>query len=187
VGFYEIIFDGHRAKFGSGSFVSMKKLKNSYIVLFISMGLVSCLPEANYPIEPVIKFIAFDISEDNTAVLSIEFTDGDGDLGLNSSDILPPFCSTCDHHFNLMCEYDELRDGEWTHIPLVPAQGQVPFYYRVPRVNPSGSNPALKGVIEIAMNTWSLQSEYDTLRYRITLEDRGLNLSNEDTTIVILK
>tara|TARA_B100000780_G_C21123109_1_gene455131 strand:+ start:565 stop:1062 length:498 start_codon:yes stop_codon:yes gene_type:complete len=165
----------------------MKKLKNSYIVLFISMGLVSCLPEANYPIEPVIKFIAFDISEDNTAVLSIEFTDGDGDLGLNSSDILPPFCSTCDHHFNLMCEYDELRDGEWTHIPLVPAQGQVPFYYRVPRVNPSGSNPALKGVIEIAMNTWSLQSEYDTLRYRITLEDRGLNLSNEDTTIVILK
>lgn len=165
----------------------MKKLKNSYIVLFISMGLVSCLPEANYPIEPVIKFITFDISEDNTAVLSIEFTDGDGDLGLNSSDILPPFCSTCDHHFNLMCEYDELRDGEWTHIPLVPAQGQVPFYYRVPRVNPSGSNPALKGVIEIAMNTWSLQSEYDTLRYRITLEDRGLNLSNEDTTIVILK
>lgn len=151
------------------------------------MGLVSCLPEANYPIEPVIKFIAFDISENNTAVLSIEFTDGDGDLGLNSSDILPPFCSTCDHHFNLMCEYDELRDGEWTHIPLVPAQGQVPFYYRVPRVNPSGSNPALKGVIEIAMNTWSLQSEYDTLRYRITLEDRGLNLSNEDTTIVILK
>lgn len=151
------------------------------------MGLVSCLPEANYPIEPVIKFITFDISEDNTAVLSIEFTDGDGDLGLNSSDILPPFCSTCDHHFNLMCEYDELRDGEWTHIPLVPAQGQVPFYYRVPRVNPSGSNPALKGVIEIAMNTWSLQSEYDTLRYRITLEDRGLNLSNEDTTIVILK
>ncbi len=187
MGFYEIIFDGHRAKFGSGSFVSMKKLKNSYIVLFISMGLVSCLPEANYPIEPVIKFIAFDISENNTAVLSIEFTDGDGDLGLNSSDILPPFCSTCDHHFNLMCEYDELRDGEWTHIPLVPAQGQVPFYYRVPRVNPSGSNPALKGVIEIAMNTWSLQSEYDTLRYRITLEDRGLNLSNEDTTIVILK
>jgi len=165
----------------------MKKLKNSYIVLFISMGLVSCLPEANYPIEPVIKFIAFDISDDNTAVLSIEFTDGDGDLGLNSSDILPPFCSTCDHHFNLMCEYDELRDGEWTHIPLVPAQGQVPFYYRVPRVNPSGSNPALKGVIEIAMNTWNLQSEYDTLRYRITLEDRGLNLSNEDTTIVILK
>ncbi len=86
-----------------------------------------------------------------------------------------------------MCEYDELRDGEWTHIPLVPAQGQVPFYYRVPRVNPSGSNPALKGVIEIAMNTWSLQSEYDTLRFRITLEDRDLNLSNEETTSLIIK
>jgi len=63
----------------------------------------------------------------------------------------------------------------------------VPFYYRVPRVNPSGSNPALKGIIEIAMNTWSLQSDYDTLRFRISLEDRDLNLSNEETTIMILK
>ena len=165
----------------------MKKFKNSSIVLFITLVFTSCLPEPNYPIEPAIKFLAFDISEDNSAVLSIEFTDGDGNLGLNSSDIFPPFCSTCEHHFNLMCEYDELRDGEWTHIPLVPAQGQVPFYYRVPRVNPAGSNQALKGVIEIAMNTWSLQSVYDTLRFRITLEDRDLNLSNEETTIMILK
>ena len=165
----------------------MKKFKNSSIVLFISIVFTSCLPEPNYPIEPAIRFLAFDISEDNSAVLSIEFTDGDGNLGLNSSDIFPPFCSTCEHHFNLMCEYDELRNGEWTHIPLIPAQGQVPFYYRVPRVNPAGSNQALKGVIEIAMNTWSLQSVYDTLRFRITLEDRDLNLSNEETTFMILK
>jgi|TARA_B110000908_G_scaffold158778_1_gene200280 hypothetical protein len=165
----------------------MKKMKNSSIIILVSLSLTNCLPEPNYPNEPEINFLSFDISEDNSAVLSIEFTDGDGNLGLNSSDTLPPHCSTCDHHFNLMCEYDELRNGNWTHIPLNPAQGQVPFYYRVPRVTPSGSVPALNGVIEIAMNTWSLQSDYDTLRFRLSLEDRDLNISNQDTTSIIIK
>ena len=63
----------------------------------------------------------------------------------------------------------------------------MPFYYRVPRVEPTGTNPALSGVIEIDMNTWNLQNNYDTLRFRFVLEDRSLNLSNEDTTHIILK
>ena len=77
--------------------------------------------------------------------------------------------------------------GIWTHIELNPLEGQVPFYYRIPRVEPTGTNPALSGVIEIDMKTWSLQSDYDTLRFRMVLEDRALNLSNEDTTHVIVK
>tara|TARA_B100000768_G_C11259869_1_gene368264 strand:+ start:1079 stop:1591 length:513 start_codon:yes stop_codon:yes gene_type:complete len=156
-------------------------------VLFASFGLSGCIPDPNYPIEPEIEFLSFVVDESENAVLSIHFTDGDGDLGLNQSDTLAPYCSTCEHHFNLKCEYDELRNGEWTHIPLIPAQGQVPFYYRVPRVEPSGTHPALNGTIEIAMNTWYLQSEFDTLRFRMTLEDRDLNISNPDTTRLIVK
>ena len=55
-------------------------------------------------------------------------------------------------------------------LELNPNEGQVPFYYRVPRAVPSGTNAAINGVVEIAMNTWSLQSDYDTLRFRITIE-----------------
>ena len=38
--------------------------------------------------------------------------------GLNSGDTLAPFCTSCEHYYNLKCEYDELRDGGWTHIEL---------------------------------------------------------------------
>ena len=170
----------------------MKNFNFSSLTLLIcaflaSFTLSSCIPDPNYPIEPEIEFLSFIVDENENATMSIHFTDGDGDLGLNQSDTLSPFCSTCEHHFNLKCEYDELRNGEWTHIPLLPTQGQVPFYYRVPRVEPSGTHPALNGVIEIAMNTWSLQSDYDSLRFRITLEDRSLNISNIDTTRLIIK
>jgi len=155
----------------------------------------ACKKRESFSDIPYLEFRHYELKDSVDALgnitklceLHIYFTDGDGDLGLNQSDILPPFCSTCEHHFNLKCEYDELRNGEWTHIPLLPAQGQVPFYYRVPRVEPSGTHPALNGVIEIAMNTWYLQSDYDSLRFRITLEDRSLNISNIDTTRLIIK
>ena len=151
------------------------------------LALTGCLEDVSFPDEPQIEFMSFIVDEADNAVLSFSVTDGDGDLGLNSDDIAPPFCPSCEHYYNLKCEYDELRDGVWTHIELNPQEGQVPFYYRVPRANPSGTNQAIDGVIEVAMNTWHLNSAYDTLRFRITIEDRSLNLSNEDTTSVIVK
>ena len=151
------------------------------------LALTGCLEDVSFPDEPQIEFMSFIVDETDNAVLSFSVTDGDGDLGLNSDDIAHPFCPSCEHYYNLKCEYDELRDGVWTHIELNPQEGQVPFYYRVPRANPSGTNQAIDGVIEVAMNTWHLNSSYDTLRFRMTIEDRSLNLSNEDTTSVIVK
>ena len=154
------------------------------VIAYTSTG---CLEEVNYPDEPVVEFLSFIIDETDGAVLSFNVVDGDGDLGLNSDDILEPFCPNCEHYYNLKCEYDELRDGVWTHIELNPEEGQVPFYYRVPRANPTGTNQAINAVVEVDMQTWHLQSSYDTLRFRITMEDRSLNLSTPDTTTLIIK
>jgi hypothetical protein len=70
---------------------------------------------------------------------------------------------------------------------LDPEAGQIPFYYRVPPAVPTGDNPALNGTIAIDMNSWSLVSPFDSLRFRITLFDRSLNESNEAFTNVVVK
>ena len=114
--------------------------------------------------------------------LVIGFTDGDGNVGLGQADTLAPFCPTCEHHQNLKCEYQEWRDTAWVEIGLNPDAGQIPFYYRVPPVAPTGQNPAQNGTISIDMNSWFLNSPYDSMRFRITLYDRDLNASNEAFT-----
>jgi len=152
------------------------------------LGLSRCLPEPNLPDNPLIEFQSFELNPDGSRELVIGFTDGDGDVGLAQGDTLPPnFCAACEFHYNLKCEYQELQDGQWVQINLDPDAGQIPFYYRVPPAIPTGDNPALNGTIAIAMNSWSLTSAYDSLRFQITLFDRSLNESNTVFTNMVLK
>lgn len=150
-------------------------------------GFVGCLPEPQYPLQPVIGFVSMELMENGGRELVLSFTDGDGDIGLGQGDTLPPFCAACAHHQNLKLEYEELRDGVWTPISLNPASGQVPFYYRVPRVTPTGQSPALQGTIALDMPAWYLSSSYDTLRFQVTLWDRSLNASNTLITPALRK
>ena len=153
-------------------------MKQGIVFLAVCMALVSCLPEVNYPPEPVIAFQKLDTSSDPTKMY-IDFTDGDGNIGLDQSDTLAPYCpDTCIYYYNLFLEYYELQSGAWTHIPLDPELGQIPFYYRIPRVEPSGQNPALNGEIKIDMPSYYLISNFDTCRFEIHLVDRAFNESN---------
>ena len=153
-----------------------------------AFGLQSCLPEPNLPDNPLIEFHSFELGASGGRELIIGFTDGDGDVGLAQWDTLSPdFCAVCPYHYNLQCEYQEWQNGEWVEINLDPEAAQIPFYYRVPPAVPTGDNPALNDTIAIDMNSWSLVSPFDSLRFRITLFDRSLNESNEAFTNVVVK
>lgn len=165
-----------------------RKYLITLIAIFAVFGLQSCLEEVTYPDEPRIGFERFTEFTDNTAELVISFTDGDGNVGLDQGDTLDPYCpDECEFYYNLFLEYYELRDGEWTHIELDPQAGQIPFYYRVPRVEPTGQNPALNGEIKLDMPFYYLVSDYDTVRFEITLVDRALNISNMVRSRTFLK
>lgn len=165
--------------------------RGGYIRFFLFSAIagwgMGCLEVESYPDEPAIAFNAFTV-EGGRGSLIIDFTDGDGDIGLDDDDTTGVFCpDTCRFHYNLFCEYYELQNGAWVHIPLDPELLQVPFWYRVPRVRPSGQNPALNGEIKIDMPTYFLPSAFDTCRFEIQLYDRALRGSNKIVTPEIVK
>ena len=166
----------------------MKYLQFIFVFVLFAFAMASCLEDKSFPPEPEITFRSFEV-EGTGAVLSIDFTDGDGDIGLDQSDTTGVNCpDTCRYYYNLFCEYYELQNGTWTHIPLDPALGQIPFYYRVPNVSPSGQNPALNGIIEIDMPSYYLiGTGFDTCRFEVTLADRMINESNTVRTRTFLK
>jgi hypothetical protein len=142
------------------------------------VGAMGCLPDPNYPDEPTLSFERLDARSDGTATLVLRFTDGDGNVGLTQADTLPPFCATCEHHFNLVGEYQEWVGAEWVVPTLL-----IPYAYRVPVAVPTGSSPALDGTIEVELTSWYLLgTEADSVRFSWTLWDRDLNPSNEAIT-----
>lgn len=132
-----------------------------------------CLKPEKFPAEPRIEFKAFEQFGDS-ASLVISFTDGDGDIGLDASDTQAPFDTASTYYFNLFLEYYELRNGEWVQPPLL-----LPYYYRVPRITPTGQNKALEGEIAVALKPWPINvPQFDTIRFSVMMVDRALNESN---------
>jgi hypothetical protein len=154
-------------------------MKNySKIGLFFVLGGVltfgSCLKPEEFPPTPEIEYVSF-VAMQDSANLTISFTDGDGDIGLHEYETDAPF------DFNLYMEYYE-KDDQLGWIRGKDLDGNdISFNYRVPYITPDGQNKALQGEIRITMEpsyyNW-LSPESDSVRYRIMLKDRSLKESN---------
>lgn len=159
------------------------------ICLFAACALAGCIEPTMYPDEPEISFKDF-IQYPDSAVLVLAFTDGDGNFGLNQEDTAGQYCSNgCFYFWNLFCEYYEKVDGEWEHQFIDWTDpDNLPFYYRVPLIAPTGQNPAQEGDIEIVMKPfYYLPSLNDTARFEVKIADRELNESNTIVTPEFVK
>ena len=152
----------------------------------ISLGAVffiGCQPETQYPIEPVIEFESF-VADGDKGVVTVSFTDGDGDIGLEEYETQPPYDTSSIYFNNLFIAYEEKVDGVWQ--PGLDADNNpIIFRFRIPNVTPEGQNKALKGKIEakiepIYYDPNSLDS--DTIRLKVKIVDRALHWSNEVTS-----
>lgn len=139
----------------------------------LSLLLAGCLKTEKFPVEPAISLEGFGYVGDSLT-LSINFTDGDGDIGLGQDTYLEaPFNDGSFYYNNLHCDAEKLVNGVWVD------QG-LPYHYRTRVLTPDGQNKALEGRIDLVFSGIIIPPLFlnDTVRMRVRLWDRALHESN---------
>jgi hypothetical protein len=166
----------------------MKSATLPLFALALIVMVSACMQLDEYPNEPKITLESF-TTADSGATLILNFTDGDGNFGLEQTDTSGVFAN-CRNRYNIFCEYYEKQNNVWQHVELDPCLDPdiIPFYYRAPFTSPLGQYKAQKGSIELFINPlYYLPSGFDTCKFQITVMDRDLNLSNTVWTSEFLK
>jgi len=142
------------------------------VVLF-----TSCVKQESFSDTPEISYRNFLLQFDTgqyakRGILSFNFQDGDGDLGLNPGDTFSPYNRGGDYYYNLVIRYFEKRDTGWVEVILDP-----PYSARIPVLNPDYPGKAIKGFISDTL-TLDPAPDYDTVKFECFIYDRALNQSN---------
>ncbi len=159
------------------------------LVIITIFGIFSCSKEKEYPIEPVIEYKNYinDITNQK-AYLVIGFTDGDGDIGLYSDQIYPPFDSTSIYHYNLYINIFEKIGGQFKPFVVFNQNTQqndtIVFKYRIPFIEPVSANGSVKGEFTTKLDVDLMQPylHSDTVKFEIYIYDRKLHKSNVVTS-----
>ncbi len=175
-------------------FSSAKLIFNSNLFLFLGLFfLTGCFAEPNYPNTPQIEFVSLKNVESkvrantDSVVITLFFKDGDGDLGLNSTDTFPPFSdrnsdeSVNRFRNNFFAEVQRLNEnGEFE--PVTFAAQNFNLDSRFPILNTLEKETALEGDLRYSLilfvTSFSPIKKGDVLRYKISIADRKLNESN---------
>lgn len=162
-------------------------------LLIAAVILPACRKVVDYPDTPAIEFMSL-FSTDSTDVLgnpvkrvtlTFHLVDGNGDIGLGPKDTAGPFREDSLYYHNLFIrEYS--RDGGG--FTAVPEPGGLKKY-RLPDLTPSGQNKTLIADVSVTIEypySSSSPLPFNEFRYEFYLVDRALNLSNRDTSSVIV-
>ena len=166
------------------------KIKELIGLLFLALAAVACQKPVEYPVEPKIAYEGFTylMNPDSTfsgeGVVVFSYTDGDGDLGLDDSDTLPPFGLNDAHYYNMVVDYLKSVNGQFVKTPLLSWNPQtqsfdtVTFNARFRRLRDSEEPKAISGKIEYKLTVQNPLSPNDTIKFEIRILDRALHESN---------
>ena len=173
-------------------------MRKPWVILALFLiALVGCQEKMEYPIEPRISHegLAYVIDADSTltgeVVVSINYTDGDGDLGLDDADTLYPFGPNDPHYYNLIIDYLKWDGAQFVQTPLLSWNQQsqnydtITFNARFKRLIFNDEEKPIKGTIDYLIPAFNPLSPNDTIKFRISIIDRALHESNAVETEAI--
>jgi len=163
----------------------MKLFTKISLILLIPLiyGLTGCIKEVQYPIEPKIEFNSYERDtavdgKDSLIKIKISYTDGDGDIGLDSTQLDEPY------KYNYFIKFNQLIDGNLVDVFPPPPNDTLTFNSRIPILTPAGKNKNIKGDITMTIELYFARKilQSDTIAFEIYIKDRALNQSNTVTT-----
>ena len=137
-------------------------MRHFLFIILILLVFFSCKKPQTYSEIPNLEYKNFELKDtidllDNkikSGILTVSFTDGDGDIGLNPSDTLTPFDTSSIYYYNLYIDVYKMQNDT-----LVFQDLQVPLRYRIQDLTPLGQNKTLKGEIKVSINKTTLISD----------------------------
>ncbi len=146
-----------------------------------------CSTESDFPDEPVLRYLGFDFIHDEggdlrEGILRLEFTDGDGDIGLGKGDTLPPYHYGGGHYYNFYIYLHTVQNGQYVAVEFPDTT--MNFHSRIPPVDFNGKSRGITGVLEYTFDMWIMKPflPSDTIMIKTWITDRALNNSNVVTT-----
>lgn len=160
------------------------------------IGFYGCKKSEIFSIIPEIDFQSYyltldpDLPTDTLIGIVFGYKDGDGDIGLDAKDTLPPFNSVLNknneelniYHNNLIIEYLTQKEDGSFGVVIKPGSSDTLIYRaRVENITPEGKFKAIRGTID-----WRISppkpAAYPglsrTIKLRLRIFDRGLHQSN---------
>ncbi|MBP7273929.1 MAG: hypothetical protein KA974_08805 [Saprospiraceae bacterium] len=157
--------------------------KHFYLLIVgATLLFIGCLKPPDYPDEPVITFVGLSkntLKQDylltDSLLLSFSFTDGDGDLGFETS------------------------DTSKSVVLIDSRDGQLANSYKLPFIPQQGASNGISGTVTLTVFTTccyfsngqipcepSTQQPTDTLVYELYVKDRAGHISNKISTSSII-
>lgn len=158
------------------------------IILFFLLLVVACKPEtsqfSNVPTINLLKTEQIPLNgKDSIINITLTYTDGDGDIGLNENDTFAPYNFGTKFFHNLFIELYKIENGIASKIVIPFTTDTLNFNDRITNLTPTGKIKSISGEILIPIKALPYPGiTPDSVYYTLQIADRKLNLSNKVTT-----